>query len=303
MNQRTLKREVVCAGRGLHTGQAVTMWIKPGHVNSGIIFHRTDAGVDIPARAENITNSIMATTLGVNGTCIQTVEHLLSALYGLGVHNARIEIDGPEIPAMDGSAAPFVQMIMRAGIIEQNHPKKFLIIREPIEISDNGTAAHLRPSLQPIFSYSISYPHPILHHQELTVILSSPNFKREISPARTYGFLDEYEGLKSRGLARGGSLENAIVLDKVGVLNEEGLRFKDEFVRHKILDSMGDLALLGFPVIGHFHGHKSGHRLHHKLLEKLLECPSHWTVLNPQEISWSMHSRSIHKLQTQPAQT
>ncbi|MBW2148346.1 MAG: UDP-3-O-acyl-N-acetylglucosamine deacetylase [Deltaproteobacteria bacterium] len=300
MHQRTLKREVVCAGTGLHTGQAVTMRIKPAPADSGIVFHRKDVGVDIPAHVENITNSTLATSLGVNGTSIQTVEHLLGALYGLGIHNVRIETDGPEIPAMDGSALPFVRMIMRAGIARQNRPKKLLIIREPIEISDNDAVVHLRPSLQPIFSFRISYPHPLLRHQALTVLLSSPHFKREISPARTFGFLDEYEDLKSRGLARGGSLDNAIVLDKSRVLNDEGLRFKDEFVRHKILDSMGDLSLLGFPVIGHLNAHKSGHRLHHMLLEKLLECKSHWTLIDPETISLDTNHRPIDELHIQP---
>ncbi len=302
MHQRTLKQEVFCAGVGLHTGEASSVRVKPAPVDFGIVFHRTDVGVDIPARVENITNSALATTLGANGTSVQTVEHLLGALYGLGIHNARIEIDGPEVPAMDGSAAPLVRMIMRGGIARQNRPKKLLIIREPIEITDNDALVHLRPSLQQIFSLSISYPHPLLYHQALTVLLSEPHFKREISPARTFGFLDEYEDLKSRGLARGGSLDNAIVLDKSGVLNDEGLRFKDEFVRHKILDSLGDLALLGFPVIGHLLGHKSGHRLNHMLLEKLLKYKANWTLIDPETISWSTNHRHINELQVQPVQ-
>jgi UDP-3-O-[3-hydroxymyristoyl] N-acetylglucosamine deacetylase len=297
--QRTLQREAVCTGRGLHTGEAATMRLKPAPIDSGIVFCRSDAGADIPARVENITNSASATTIGVNGTSVQTVEHLLGALYGLGVHNARIEIDGPEVPAMDGSAAPFVRLIMRAGVVEQNQHKKLLIIQEPIEISDNGSVVRLRPSPEQIFSFCISFPHPLLSRQALTVILSSPLFKREISPARTFGFFDEYEELKSRGLAQGGSLENTIVLDSAGVLNNNGLRFKDEFVRHKILDCMGDIALLGFPVIGHFVGHKSGHRLHHMLLEKLLGSPSCWMLLDPGTISQSPPIGSIREFQIQ----
>lgn len=297
--QRTLQREVVCAGRGLHTGQEATVRIKPAPADSGVVFCRTDAGADIPARVENITNSTLATTIGANGTSVQTVEHLLAALYGLEVHNVRIEIDGPEVPAMDGSAAPFVRMIAQAGIVEQNRHKKLLIIKEPVEISDNGAVVRLRPSLQPIFSFCISFPHPLLSHQALTVIHSTPLFEGEIGPARTFGFFDEYEELKSRGLAQGGSLENAIVLDSSSVLNNNGLRFRDEFVRHKILDSMGDLALLGFPVIGHFVGRKSGHRLNHLLLEKLLGSPSCWMLLDPGSISQRPPARSIPEFQIQ----
>lgn len=274
LNQRTLKSPVSCAGIGLHSGERVKMTLRPAAAGSGIVFVRTDAArpVEIPARAELVVDTRLATTLGLGGLRVGTVEHLLSALNGLGIDNVRVEIDGPEVPIMDGSAAPFVYLLRTAGIELQRRFKRFLVVREPLEVREGDRLAQILPAPQLSVTCTIDFDHPLIKDQELLVTLSDRAYHREIARARTFALRRDIEGLQRAGLARGGSLENAIVVDDFSILNPEGLRFPDEFVRHKVLDVIGDLALCGMPVIGHFVSYKSGHALHQRLVQTLMQA-------------------------------
>ncbi len=274
--QRTLKKSVSCIGIGLHSGQKVHMAMHPGPEDAGITFVRTDISGNpvIKACLENVVHTKRATTLGFDGITISTVEHLLSALAGLGVDNVQIEVNSSEIPIMDGSAAPFVFLIKTAGLKRQNRPKNFYFIHRPIMVKDQDKFISIEPASKLIIDYSIDFNHPMLQSQTYQVSLSRSVFEKEISRARTFGFLNEVEYLKKNGLARGGSLDNAIVIDRFRVLNEGGLRYENEFVRHKILDLIGDISLLGSPVIGHFKAYKSGHTLNHSLLTKIITSPN-----------------------------
>ncbi|MBW1709767.1 MAG: UDP-3-O-acyl-N-acetylglucosamine deacetylase [Deltaproteobacteria bacterium] len=278
LTQRTLKRSISCIGIGLHTGDKVHMTMHPAPEDSGITFVRTDISGRpvIKASLENVVHTRRATTLGVNGITLSTVEHLLSAFTGLGVDNVMVEVDSVEIPIMDGSAAPFVFLIKTAGLKKQNRPKKFYVIEQSIFVSDQDKYLSLEPAQELVIDFSINFDHPLLESQSYQVNLSRKIFEKEISRARTFGFLQEVEYLKKNGLARGGSLDNAIVIDHFRVLNEGGLRYEDEFVRHKILDLIGDVSLMGSPVIGRFKAHKSGHTLNHSLLARLMETPEAW---------------------------
>ncbi len=271
-NQRTLKAPVTCQGVGLHSGTRVELTLRPAPADSGIVFVRTDLSptVEIPARSENVVDTSFATTLGRDGVRVGTVEHLLAALSGLGIDNVRVELTGPEVPIMDGSAAPFVYLIRTAGIELQRKLKRFLVVRKSLEVSEGSRRAQISPAAQFGVSCTIDFDHPLISDQKLDVQMSDRVFHREISRARTFGFLRDVETMKRMGLALGGSLENAIVVDDFNILNPEGLRFADEFVRHKILDIIGDLALCGMPVIGHFSSEKSGHALNQRLLRRLL---------------------------------
>ena len=270
--QTTLRKPIFCSGIGLHSGLTTRMNIRPADVDTGIVFIRQDLGkkVRIRAHIDNVIDATLATTIGQEGVKVSTVEHLMAAFAGVGVDNAEVELDAPEVPIMDGSSEPFNALLKNAGIQVQEKPKKFVIVKHPVTVIDGDRQATLLPSSDFKLSYTIDFRHPLISNQFYLIQISNGNFEREICRARTFGFLREYETLKARGFARGVSLENAVVVGESGVLNEGGLRFADEFVRHKILDSIGDLWLLGAQVIGHFIGYKSGHSLNHKLIHKLL---------------------------------
>jgi UDP-3-O-[3-hydroxymyristoyl] N-acetylglucosamine deacetylase len=278
-SQRTLRRQVSCAGIGLHSGNKVTLALKPAPANSGIRFRRTDLGnLEIQANVANLAGMHYATGLAQNEGSVETVEHLLAALVSLGVDNVVVELNYPEVPIMDGSAAPFVYLIQEAGVRSLGVPKRAIRVLQPIELTRGDKRIALYPCDHFKISYSISFDHPLLRHQARTLSVSEESFVEEIAPARTFGFLKEVELLRQHGLALGGSLENAIVIGETGVLNNQ-LRFEDEFVRHKILDAIGDLALIGHPVIGHLVAHRGGHALHTAFAAKLLQERHAWEIV------------------------
>jgi UDP-3-O-[3-hydroxymyristoyl] N-acetylglucosamine deacetylase len=276
--QRTVRDNISCTGIGLHSGKKVRMTIKPAPPDSGIQFIRVDLSVPqvIKAHFENVIDTNLSTTIGVDGTRVSTVEHLMAAFFGLGIDNALVEIDGPEVPIMDGSAAPFIFLLKSAGIREQRRPKQFIIIKKPLRIQDGNRSISIKPSKELKISFSIDFPHPLIKDQQYDFQFSDSNFVKEISKARTFGFLKDMKTLRDAGLAQGGSLDNAIVIDDYRILNEDGLRYSDEFVRHKILDFIGDMAIIGAPVIGHFSIERSGHSLNQALLKKLVANKGHW---------------------------
>jgi UDP-3-O-[3-hydroxymyristoyl] N-acetylglucosamine deacetylase len=280
-NQRTLSGPIGCDGVGLHTGLAVKMTLNPAPADHGIIFVRADLPrpVEIPATARYVVNTELATTVGREGARVGTVEHLLAALSGLGIDNVRIELDGPEVPIMDGSAAPFAYLIRTAGVRMLDAPKSFVVIKKRVSVRDGEKTATLDPCDRFKINCRIDFHHPLISNQTFEMEFSDRTFAREIARARTFGFLRDVETLKKEGLARGGSLENAIVVDEFSILNPDGLRFPDEFVRHKVLDAMGDVALFGRPVIGHLRVYKSGHALNHRLVEKVLADPACFVVV------------------------
>jgi len=280
LKQRTLKNSIRASGVGLHSGRKVLMVLRPAPANTGIVFRRTDfdTPIDVPARATNVTETTLGTTLAVGHAKVSTVEHLLSALAGLGVDNAFVELSAPEVPIMDGSAGPFVFLLQSAGIEEQSASKRFVRIRRPVEVSDGDKWARFEPYEGFRINFEIEFEHPIFrkHSQHASMDFSTTAFLREISRARTFGFMRDLEHMRARNLALGGTMDNAIVLDDYRVLNEDGLRYEDEFVKHKILDAIGDLYLLGHCLIGEFSGYKSGHGLNNRLLRALLAEESAW---------------------------
>jgi UDP-3-O-[3-hydroxymyristoyl] N-acetylglucosamine deacetylase len=257
------------------------MRLMPAAADTGVVLVRCDlAGrPQVAARAENVVATEMATTLGRNGVTVQTVEHVLAALAGLGIDNARIEVDGPEIPIMDGSAAPFIAAIKEAGFREQDTPKSFIVVKRSVTVREGDKHATLAPGRGFRIDCTIDFKHPLISDQAVSVSFSDTTFVREVSSARTFGFLRDVEKLKAAGLAKGGSLDNAIVVDEFSILNPEGLRFPDEFVRHKVLDAVGDVSLLGMPVIGCLTAYKSGHTLNHRLVMTVLEQRAAWAVV------------------------
>ena len=277
MKQLTLKESIRATGIGLHGGEKVYMTLRPAPVNAGIIFRRVDLDipVDIPATALNVTQTNLGTTLERDGAKVATVEHLLSAMAALGIDNAFIDLTAAEVPIMDGSAAPFVFLLQSAGIEEQSAPKRFIRIRKRVEVEHGDKWARLMPYDGFRVQFEIDFDHPVLrkHRQTATLDFSTTAFLKEISRARTFGFLRDLEMLRDQDLTLGGGLDNAIVMDEFRVLNEDGLRFRDEFVRHKILDAVGDLYLMGGCLVGEFNGFKSGHELNNKLLRALIEQP------------------------------
>jgi UDP-3-O-[3-hydroxymyristoyl] N-acetylglucosamine deacetylase len=275
-SQRTVRRTVTCAGIGLHSGHKVTLSLKPAPVDTGIRFQRTDlAGLEIPAHVSHLSSrQQLQTGLVSDKASVDTVEHLLAALRSLGVDNAFIELNHPEVPIMDGSAAPWVYLIQDAGIREQGVPRRTIQVLRSIQVQQGDKRIALYPSDRLKITYTISFDHPLLRHQQKTIDLDEQAFIDEIAPARTFGFLKEVEMLRQRGMALGGSLENAIVLGETGVLNP--LRFEDEFVRHKILDVIGDLALVGHQLQGHLVVHRGGHALHTALAAELLRQRDAW---------------------------
>ncbi len=284
--QRTFRQRASLEGIGLHSGAVVRITLCPAPADHGIVFERTDLEprVEIPALAEHVVDTTLNTSLGKGGVKIGTVEHLMSALAGCGIDNARIEVEGPELPILDGSAAPFVQLIGEAGIKEQREARKYLLVRKAIQVQDPhdpAKLARLTPAQRFSIDYTIDFKHPLISDQRHRVQLSEKAFHREIARARTFGFKRDVERLHAAGLGRGGSLANAVVLDDFNILNPEGLRFPDEFVRHKILDAVGDLALAGMPIIGHLEAVKSGHALNHALVRKALHEPGACVVVQP----------------------
>ncbi len=276
-SQRTLRRANGCSGIGLHSGTKVQLVLKPAPADTGIRFRRTDVGVEIPATLANLATIQYATGLARDAGSVGTVEHLLAALSSLGVDNTVVELNHPEVPIMDGSAAPFVYLIQEAGVRQLSAPKRYLKVLRPILLSRGEKHIALYPSDHLKVTYSISFDHPLLRHQSRTILLDEDSFIEQIAPARTFGFLKEVETLRQRGLALGGSLENAIVLGETGVLN--GLRFQDEFVRHKILDVIGDLSLVGYALIGHLVVHRGGHALHTEFASKILQERDAWRLV------------------------
>jgi len=278
--QRTLKNPIRCSGIGLHSGNKVELWLRPAPEDSGLVFHRHHGKsvTRIPARSEFVTDTRMCTTLGRDGVSIGTVEHLLSALAGLGIDNAIIEVDGPEVPIMDGSSAPFVFLIQCAGICEQSVAKKVLRIVHEVSVEDGDRQCSLHPARGFKVSYLLDYDHPLLRERAASIDFSTQAYIHEVARARTFGFLHEIEALQKAGLALGGSLENAIVLDAFRVVNDGGLRYEDECVRHKILDTVGDLSLAGYPVVGAFEGKRTGHDMNHRLVSALLADESAWRI-------------------------
>jgi len=283
IRQRTLKNEIRATGVGLHTGEKVYLTLKPASEDFGIVFRRTDLDpvVEIPAKAENVGETTLSTSLVMGDVKVSTVEHLLSAMAGLGIDNAIVELTAGEVPIMDGSAGPFVFLIQSAGIQEQNAPKKFIRIKKEVTVSDGDKTASFKPFNGFKVSFSIDFDHPVFRDRSLqsSIDFSSTSFVKEVSRARTFGFMHEIEYLRSKGLAKGGSMDNAIVVDEYRVLNEDGLRYEDEFVKHKMLDAIGDLYLLGNSLIGEFCAHKSGHALNNHSLRELIAQPDTWEVV------------------------
>jgi len=277
--QRTLKNSTTISGIGLHSGARINLRLRPAAAKTGIIFHRTDGErtVDIKACADNVVDTRMATVLGHDGLTISTVEHFMAALAACGIDNLHVDIDGPEIPILDGSAAPFIREFQQIGIKTLSASRRFIAIRQPLEIIEGEKRISIIPSRFFRITFDIAFEHPAVSVQQHSMKFTTENFCKEIAPARTFGFLEEVEYLKANGLARGGSLENAVVIDNKGVMNPEGLRFQDEFVRHKILDSFGDFSLLGSPLLGHIRAFKAGHDLNAKMVRKILDNPSHWS--------------------------
>ena len=279
--QRTLMNEVGCTGIGLHTGEKVKINLRPAPADSGIKFIRTDlkGRPEVEVRFDNVFDTTLATTIGTNGCKVATIEHLMAAFFGLGIDNAVVELDGPEVPIMDGSAAPFVFLIKSGAVREQKSPKQFIVIKKPFKVDDGNRSVCIYPSKELKITYMIDFQHPLLRNQEYELTFSGRDFVREISTARTFGFMKDVETLKKNGFARGGSLDNAVVIDDFRIINEDGLRFDDEFVRHKILDFIGDISIVGSPIIGHFVVKKSGHFLNQHMLKKLMESTKHWKVM------------------------
>ena len=283
IRQRTLKNIIRATGVGLHSGEKVYLTLKPAPVDTGIVFCRTDLEqvVEIQAHALNVGQTTLCTSLQKDGSRIDTVEHLLSALAGLGIDNAYVEVSAREVPIMDGSAGPFVFLLQSAGIQEQNAPKKFIRVKEEVTVTDGDKSATFKPYDGFKVSFTIDFDHPVFKSRSQTAAIdfSSTSFVKEVSRARTFGFMREVEHLRSQNLALGGSVDNVVVVDDFRILNEDGLRYHDEFVKHKMLDAIGDLYLLGHSLIGQFVGHKSGHGLNNKLVRTLLANESAWEVV------------------------
>ncbi|MBI5599218.1 MAG: UDP-3-O-acyl-N-acetylglucosamine deacetylase [Deltaproteobacteria bacterium] len=283
MLQTTVKEIIEFSGIGLHTGLLVKTRILPAPADAGIRFIRRDVpgSPAIKARGKNVIETLYAMTLGKDGVTVSTVEHLLAAFYGLRVDNAVVEVFGPEIPIMDGSAAPFVEMIEGTGLRKLNAPRRYLVVKKPMKIAEGDKSISLLPPKDDAgltIEYTIDFSHPYLNRQSFAISLCPRVFKEEVVKARTFGFLRDVEMLRKNGLARGGSLENAVVIGDRDVLNEEGLRFPDEFVRHKVLDLIGDISLLGVQVIGRIKAHRSGHSLNYGIVKKALSNPGRWKV-------------------------
>jgi UDP-3-O-[3-hydroxymyristoyl] N-acetylglucosamine deacetylase len=287
--QQTLKAPIGCVGVGLHQGHRASLTFRPAPVDHGIVFRRTDIGVDIPARFDRVVDTRLATVIADDDARIGTIEHVMAALAGCGIDNAVVEIDGPEPPILDGSASPFVFLLDCAGVVAQEAPRTTIAIVRPVRVSDGDAFAELRPpgpgTAGLDMALSIDFPAVAIGRQALSLRLTPDTFRHELARARTFTLAQEIDQLRAAGLARGGSLENAVVVDQARVLNVTGLRMPDEFVRHKLLDAVGDLALAGAPLHGRFIAHRSGHTLNHRLLQALFADRSAWQEITPVQLS------------------
>lgn len=283
--QRTLKQSVSCYGMGLHSGLIVNMTIRPLPPWSGVVFQRLDleGHPRIRASYKNISGTNLATSLASGSAEVRTVEHLLAVFAGMGIDNVLVQLDAPEVPILDGSAAPFIYLIRQSGIVEQNGIQPCLRVKREVRVEKDNRSAGIFPSDQTEIFYTIDFDHPLIGEQHSSYIHCEENFAREIGPARTFGFKSEVDYLHRNGMARGGSLDNAVVVDDYRVLNDEGLRYKDEFVRHKVLDSLGDLYLAGFPLQGRFVGVRSGHYMNYKLICELMSDREAWELVTGEE--------------------
>jgi UDP-3-O-[3-hydroxymyristoyl] N-acetylglucosamine deacetylase len=299
--QRTLKNLIRATGVGLHTGAKVYLTLRPAAPNTGIVFRRTDLAQPVEIRADPyaVGDTRLSSCLEKSGERVSTVEHLMSAFSGLGIDNAYVDLTAPEVPIMDGSAGPFVWLLQSAGIEEQSAPKKFMRILQTVEARDGDKWVRFEPHNGYKLTLSIAFEHPVFEKtgKSVCVDFSTTSYVKEVSRARTFGFMQDVETMRSQGLALGGSLDNAIVMDEYRVLNTDGLRYADEFVKHKVLDAIGDLYLLGHPVIGAFSGHKSGHALNNQLLRKLVEARHAWEYVSfdraedaPSFVAWQLQS-------------
>jgi UDP-3-O-[3-hydroxymyristoyl] N-acetylglucosamine deacetylase len=308
IRQKTLKNVIRATGVGLHTGEKIYLTLRPANIDTGIVFVRVDVDpvVEIPGLTEYVGDTTLATTISKDGQKISTVEHLMSAFSGLGIDNAYVEVSGPEMPIMDGSAATFVFLIQSAGIEEQNALKKFIRVLKAVQVNDEDSArsynqsALIRPYNGFKVSHTIVYDNLVIKEQQASVDFSVTSFVKEVSRARTFGLMQEFEHLRERNLAQGGSLDNAVVVDEYRILNDDGLRHEDEFVRHKILDAIGDLYLLGHSIIGEFVGYKSGHTENHALRKKLLQQTDAWEIVTFANAADAPHSYGGFALAEEP---
>ncbi len=288
--QKTIAQEAECTGVGVHSGQMVRLCVKPAPINHGIQFMRTDLPDRpcIPARFNKVVDTSLATVIGENGFIISTIEHLMAAFSGLGIDNALVEVNSYEMPIMDGSAGPFTRMLRNADIQYQEAPRCYLVVGKPIELKENDKFVGIYPASHFKISCSIEFQHPLIQTQEYSIIITKDHFEKQIADARTFGFLHEQEYMKKFGLGQGASLDNVVVIGQDGVLNDDGLRYPDEFVRHKLLDCMGDFALLGLPIMGHIVARRSGHSFHHAFVEKFfLEKDAWQTKSFDDETAWA----------------
>jgi UDP-3-O-[3-hydroxymyristoyl] N-acetylglucosamine deacetylase len=283
LRQRTLKDTIRTTGVGLHTGARVELTLRPAPDDTGVVFHRTDLAspATIPARAVNVGDTRLSSTLALDGASISTVEHLMSALAGLGIDNLHVDVAGPELPIMDGSAGPFVFLLQSAGVVEQKAPKRYLRVRAPVEVRDGDKWARFEPHAGFRLDFTIDFPHPVFgtESRHIVVDFAEHSYVKEVARARTFAFMQDVEAMRSAGLALGGSLQNAIVLDETRVLNAEGLRYDNEFVKHKVLDAIGDLYLLGYPLIGQYTAFKPGHALNNAVSRALLARADAWELV------------------------
>lgn len=293
MKQRTINKSVEIVGVGLHKGVPVKMRLEPLDVDMGIVFYRSDEAVSIPLTPDYVIDTKMATVIGKDGVIISTIEHLLSAIYAYGIDNLRIVLDNDEIPILDGSSSGFCMLLDEVGIKVQEKTKKVIVIKKEVEVSIDDKFVKLKPSNHIIYDFSINFEHPAIGEQEFKFDYSIEEYKENISRARTFGFLHEVQYLRSIGLAQGGSLDNAIVLDEQKILNPEGLRYPDEFVKHKILDAIGDMSLLRYTMIGEYNAHASSHHLNHLLTKKLLESEENYEIVELESLE--VKSKSLQK--------
>ncbi|MFV8818251.1 UDP-3-O-acyl-N-acetylglucosamine deacetylase [Haliea sp. E17] len=298
IRQRTLKNAIRTTGVGLHTGEKVYLTLAPAPADTGIVFRRVDLKpvVEFPARAHGVSDTVLSTGLGAGDQRISTVEHLMAAFAGLGIDNAYVDVSAPEVPIMDGSAGPFVFLIQSAGVVEQNAAKKFIRVKRKVTVESGDAVASFLPYDGFKVSFTIDFDHPVFRDRSphVDVDFTPESFIKEVSRARTFGFMHEIEALRSRGLARGGSVDNAIVVDEYRILNEEGLRYDDEFVRHKVLDAVGDLYMLGHNLIGEYRAYKAGHALNNASVRALLAQPDAWEIVtfedtaDPVSAGWAL---------------
>ncbi len=284
MKQITIGKKVEGVGIGLHKGEPIKITLEPMEENSGIVFYRSDENVTIEAKAKNVVDTKLATAIGKDNVSISTIEHLLSAIYAYGIDNIRITLDGAEVPIMDGSAASFCMMLDEAGRVEQLENKKVMLLKKKVEIKIDDRYVKLTPAKTASYDFKIFFDHPVILEQNFSFNFSRSGFLKEISRARTFGFLKDVQSLRANGLALGGSLENVVVLDEKKILNHEGLRYKDEFVRHKILDAIGDLCLLGAPLIATYESYAGSHQLNHLLTKELLNDKENYEIISPLQV-------------------